>query len=740
MDTTTHSSKTEITDTERDNVLTIARKLTAGLSLLAILGTTIGGLGLYFISDIDRTLNHITDVVAPTVEASSDLTTNIWEANKVAEEIIADEKLSEVAALTEELDQLNDEFLDDFETLRSLVEDEELLGEMQIVLATHAEFIRHGQEMIEQHTMELQEEARADELLDVFDAAGANLITMLDEFANENESEMSQAENEGDRLVASGNATAESVNAILGNLFENEYPVVEASLKLQRIVIEMQDTAGEYLAAEELDALSVPLANFDALAKEARPHFAVLTNLAETQEDRADASALIQAFETWYSHATQDEQLFDTHQDMLRAEMAADMATEALERDADSVATALEKVMRSADAISDATDEHAGETVALAQTVVASVFALMIATFVGLMLIVSRTVIRPMRQMTDSMEQLAGGNTTVEVPALHKRDEIGAMAKAVQVFKENAIRVAKIEEEQTALRARAEEEKRDAMNRMAEDFDTSVGKIVGQVSTAIEEMKVTATDMTGVAETNSEQAEKVRNDAQVTNSNVSAVASATEEMSTSVGEISSMVQKSTGIVGQAVNTVSTTKEDVTQLAESASRIGEVIGLITDIAEQTNLLALNATIEAARAGDSGKGFAVVASEVKNLANQTGKATNDIASQITDIQGRTKQVVEAIQNIGSVMSEVNEIASSIASATEEQNAAIAEISRSAQETASITAGVLNSVGQMADGASKTGQASKQVLEVSSGLYQQADQLKAQVAGFVSSVRQS
>lgn len=740
MDITTHSSKTEITDDERGNVLTIARKLTAGLSLLALLGTTIGGLGLYFIADIDRTLNHITDVVAPTVEASSDLTTNIWEANKVAEEIIADEKLAEVAALTEELNGLNDEFLDDFETLRSLVRDEELLGEMQIVLAEHGEFIQHSREMIEQHTMVLQEEARADELLDIFDAAGANLITMLDEFANENEGEMSQAENEGDRLVASGNATAEGVNAILGNLFENEYPVVEAALKLQRIVIEMQDTAGEYLAAEELDALSVPLANFDALAAEARPHFAVLTNLAETEEDRADASVLIQAFETWYSHATQDEQLFDTHQDMLRAEIAADTATEALEHDADSVATSLEKVMKSADAISDATDEHAGETVALAQTVVASVFALMIATFAGLMLIVRRTVIRPMRQMTDSMKQLAGGDTTVEVPALQKRDEIGAMAKAVQVFKENAIRVAKIEEEQTALRARAEEEKRDAMNRMAEDFDTSVGNIVGQVSTAIEEMRVTATDMTGVAETNSEQAEKVRNDAQVTNSNVSAVASATEEMSTSVSEISSMVQKSTGIVGQAVNTVSTTKDDVTQLAESASRIGEVIGLITDVAEQTNLLALNATIEAARAGDAGKGFAVVASEVKNLANQTGKATNEIASQITDIQGRTKQVVEAIQNIGSVMGEVNEIASSIASATEEQNAAIAEISRSAQETASITAGVLSSVGQMADGASKTGQASKQVLEVSNGLYQRADQLKAQVAGFVSSVRQS
>lgn len=720
--------------------LTIAHKLIAGLSLFAILGTLIGGLGLYFISDIEKTLNHITDVVAPTVEVSSDLATTIWEANKVAEEIIADEELADITALSAELDQLNASFLETYKELQSLVDDQALLDEMELVLVEYEEFMSHSQEMIEQHTAELEEEARADELLDVFDSSGAELITMLDEFAQENEAEMSRAEDEGDRLVATGTATAGDLNAILGSLFESDYPVVEAALKLQRIVVEMQDTAGEYLAVESLEALEEPLQNFNALAEEARPHFAVLTRLAESEEDKTDAAALIEAFDLWISHAAQDEQLFDTHQDMLRAEEAADLAVEELESDADRVAEALGKVTDAADAISDATDEKAAETVTLAQIVVASVFALMITIFIALMYVVSRTVIRPMRQMTESMETLAAGDTSVEVPALDKQDEIGAMAKAVQVFKENAVRVAKMEEEQAAMRARAEEEKRETMNRMADEFDSSVGQIVDQVSSAVQEMQNTATDMTGVADANAQQAEKVRNDAQITNNNVGAVASATEEMSASVANISGLVQKSTTIVGQAVNSVSTTKDDVTQLEDSASRIGEVIGLITDIAEQTNLLALNATIEAARAGDAGKGFAVVASEVKNLASQTGKATSDIATQITDIQTRTKQVVGAIQNIGEVMNEVNEIASSIAAASDEQNSATVEISRNAQETATITSGVLASIGQMAEGANSTGDASKQVLELSRGLYQQADQLKAQVAGFVSSVRRS
>ncbi len=740
MSTATNSSDPLSQDEAQAGKLTIARKLIAGLSLFAVLSASTGALGLYFISNIDTTLKHITGVVTPTVEVSGELTSLIWKANKVAEEVVADEALSNVATLSEELDGLNTNFATSFGELEALVDDPALRDDLQLVSSEHEAFVRHGQEMVAQHRLELEQEALADELIQVFDESGAKLIAMLDEFASASEKEMRNERDRGDQLLLFSGAKAEDINAILGNLFESEYPVVEAALKLQRVVVEMQDTAGEYLAARSIADLEAPLANFNALAESAQPHFEVLTTLAETNNDKADTAALIDAFEIWVSHAAQDEQLFDTHQDRLGAETAAERASDELGQAADNVAAALDRVTRAAEAISEATDVRAAETVTLAQVVVASVFALMMAIFIALMYLVSRTVIGPMRQMTQSMETLAAGDTSVEVPALDKQDEIGAMAKAVQVFKDNALRVAKMEEEQAALRARAEEEKRDTMNRMADEFDASVGQIVDQVSTAVQEMQNTATDMTGVADANSEQAEKVRGDAQITNSNVSAVASATEEMSASVANISGLVQKSTTIVEQAVNSVSTTKDDVTQLEESASRIGEVIGLITDIAEQTNLLALNATIEAARAGAAGKGFAVVASEVKNLASQTGKATNDISAQVNEVQSRTKQVVEAIQNIGEVMNEVNEIASSIASASDEQNSATIEISRNAQETATITSGVLASIGQLAEGASSTGDASKQVLDLSRDLYQQADQLKAQVTGFVSSVRQS
>ena len=718
--------------------LTVARKLTTGLSLLVALGTITGGVGLYFIGSIEDTLNGITDKAAPTVETSDDLIAGVWEANKVAEEIVANKVLAEVNVLADEFEVLRTSFDESFEELKTLVTEPELLDEMDQARREHVEFIEHGNEMIGFHRIELEEDARADELLEAFDAAGAKLISMLDEFAEENEQEMAKAENQGDRLEASGRATAREINRILGDLFETDYPAVEAALKLQRIVIEMEQKAGEYMATEDLGALAGPLKEFQALGEKARPHFDVLRRLAESKEDKADAAALIESFETWFSRATMEERLFDTHRDMLEAKTAADQATEVMETDADTVAEVLDRIAEAADAISDSADEKAASVAAMAQLVVLSLVVLLVVLSGLLMLMISRTVIQPVNRMTESMQSLADGDTAVEIPALGRPDEIGAMAGAVQIFKENAIRVAKLEAEQAAEQERAEQQKREAMNHMADEFDASVGQIVEHVSGAIREMQNTANGMSSVADTTSQHASSVKDDAQAANSNVSAVAAATEEMSASVAEISKMVQKSTTITGQAVDSVKKTNDDVLVLEETANRIGEIVGLITKIAEQTNLLALNATIESARAGEAGKGFAVVASEVKNLANQTGKATEEISSQITDIQGRTRDVVGAIHNISSVMNEINEIAASIASSTEEQSVATQEISRSAQETAAVTSNVLQSMGQMTEAASSSGEASKQVLDVSNQLSQQADQLKSQVSDFVRSVR--
>ena len=587
--------------------LTVSRKLFSGLAALIALGFIAGGVGLYYIGSIEETLNGITDVAAPTVETSDDLIANIWEANKIAEEIIADEELSDVASLAEEYAQKAVAFSATYEELKALVTDESLLDELDVVLREHAEFMQHGNQMIEFHTAELQEEIKADQLLDAFDIAGTELVIMLDEFAIENEEEMAKAEDEGDRLEATGTASAADLNAVLGNLFENEYPAVEAALKLQRIVIEMESIARKYMAVEDPKDLPSLLDSFNDLATKADPHFAVLTNLAETEEDKTDAETLIKAFGVWVSTANEPEQLFDTHRDMLEAEFKADEATEVMESDADRVAAALDIVAEAADAISDAADETAAGVVATAQTVVIAVLLLLLAVSVSLMVVVRTTVVGPINRMTGTMERLAGGDMDAEVPALDKRDEIGAMAKAVQVFKENGIETERLRKEQVEAEKRAEQEKRQATLKMADDLESSVKSVVDGVGGAANEMKVTAQSLSAASEQTTSRAGTVATASEEATVTAQTVASAAEELSKSIQEISRQVGEAKNVASTGRGQAESTNVTVKGLAEGAQKIGDVVSLINDIAEQTNLLALNATIEAARAGEAGKGF-------------------------------------------------------------------------------------------------------------------------------------
>ena len=287
--------------------------------------------------------------------------------------------------------------------------------------------------------------------------------------------------------------------------------------------------------------------------------------------------------------------------------------------------------------------------------------------------ILARSFSRPITAMTDSMNELAGGDLEVNIPAQDRADEIGKMAEAVQVFKENAIRVNEMEGEQEEAKRRAEAEKRAAMNQMADEFQASVGGVVDTVASAATQMQATAQSMSSTAEQTSRQSTAVAAAAEQASANVQTVASAAEELASSVAEIGRQVAQSSEIAATAVKDAQHTDQQIQGLAQAASKIGEVVALITDIADQTNLLALNATIEAARAGDAGKGFAVVASEVKNLANQTAKATDEISGQIGGIQCATKDAVTAIQGIGKTIGEIDEIASTIAAAVEEQGAA-------------------------------------------------------------------
>jgi methyl-accepting chemotaxis protein len=352
--------------------------------------------------------------------------------------------------------------------------------------------------------------------------------------------------------------------------------------------------------------------------------------------------------------------------------------------------------------------------------------------------LVARGIARPLQRITGAMKDLAGGKLDVEVPGTGRRDEVGEMAEAVEVFKSNAATRQGLEAEQKEAETRAVAQRKADMQRLADDFEGAVGQIVETVSSASSQLEASAGKLSSTAERAQELTTMVAAASEEASTNVQSVASATEEMSSSVNEISRQVQESARMATDAVDQARKTNDRVGELSKAAARIGDVVELINTIAGQTNLLALNATIEAARAGEAGRGFAVVASEVKALAQQTAKATGEIGQQITGIQSATQDSVNAIKEISGTIERLSEISSTIAAAVEEQGAATQEISRNVQQAAQGTQRVSANITDVQRGAGETGSASSQVLSAAQSLSGESNRLKLEVGKFLSSVR--
>ncbi len=369
----------------------------------------------------------------------------------------------------------------------------------------------------------------------------------------------------------------------------------------------------------------------------------------------------------------------------------------------------------------------------------AIILVLTLLIVVGGMLAALNFVLNPVAAITGRMQQIANNEAIDEIPYLHRHDEVGDMAKAVQVFADNSREMDRMRVEQEELKQHAERERIKARRQLADNFEQTVKAAVGEMIRASKGVGKQTQTMNMLASTNLKKVDAAVSGSDIANQHVQTVASTTEELTASIKEIAESAEQSTHVSEDAVKRAQETQTTVGELQTSAKKISDVITLINDIAEQTNLLALNATIEAARAGDAGKGFAVVAQEVKNLANQTAKATDEIASQIGDVQGVSGQAADQMTAIVDIINQVNGYVSGIAGATHEQDSATREIARSAQAAATTASDIRDSLAEMQEATNQNAAEAQAVTGAMDDLQEGFEALEQEVNGFLRNIRE-
>lgn len=716
--------------------MTIQNKIISGVVLMAILAVVSGGIGLWQVKKIEVQINEISDVVTPTIETADDVVYYATEIQKLILEILADEEPEDVVELHKEYKAAVASFDEVILELDSIIVDEQLQQSIDSLNDEKAALFAAADAMYSSHSDELKYEILSESQQAEMDVLGDKIADRLLKLSESNEQEMAAAEEQGDTLLASGQATAANMNDILGDLFEREYPMVEAALKLRSLVNAIEASVAEVLAEEDPEKVSARREAYAAISGEATQWLDILAKYSETDADRADIKDLTGDFTSWVAMATEKDAVFDNHQKMLMNEAIADTKAEEVDQIGDELVKQINQVIDVADALSDGADEKAAELVAAATAILLGLGVVTLFIAGGLTLVVMRTAIRPLTKLTDVMGKLAEGEHELNVPFQGRKDEIGKIAETVEVFRLSGVERVRLENEATEAN-QLQVNRQNRVDQLIKEFRERMRAMLEMITHDSGEMKGAALTLNQIAETTETTTQSASDSSNVATANVETVASTTEELTASVQEISGQLSRGLSLVNSATSDADSVNAKVKSLAEAAQQIGQVIGMISDIAEQTNLLALNATIEAARAGEAGKGFAVVASEVKSLAEQTGKATEQISQQITTIQASTEEAVVDIGGIASSVAEIDTFMSSIASAIEEQSTATQEIAQNVQQAAEGNKSVSDGMERVSSAVTETKSSADSVLSSSENLAERSAEISNEVDTFLRNV---
>ncbi|QXC56361.1 methyl-accepting chemotaxis protein [Vibrio mimicus] len=602
----------------------IKSRLITGIIALLLLLSGIAATGFHFTSVLGESIVSLSNDITPTIEHTDDMAASLWEQAKVANEIMASENLDELPKLREQIPELAKVFNESNLALKALLDANEHPTQQQ-ALDTNMALSKNFDLMYASHLAELQEKQKGIQLLNDFDAKGALIITALEEFIQENQEEVANAIKRRSQLIQQGNATFEEINGIIDDMFNHDYPVVVAGLELQRIVMEIQDTAGEYLAEEDLNKLPEISKNFGKLFQEVNTFTLVLEELAESDEDKQDSVDLKKAFSDWDQAATGKGRMFDTYQAQLEQAKAADQYTEDVEQNVKQADSLLEKLAASADAISDTADDHGQEVVQTAGQMVGTMWVATIVLGGIIALALLRSILSPIQELTERLENIAkgDGDLTQRVNETGAR-EIALLGKAFNVFvsKIQAM-VSSIANEATQL-----DESISSISRLSSELSEDAGKQNEEVETVVHSISQVSEAAASIA------------------ANVHQCAEASKEADREGQVAKNVVTKAVNSINGLAQDIESTTSDIEQLNTEVVKIASVLEEIQAIAEQTNLLALNAAIEAARAGEQGRGFAVVADEVRTLASRTQNCTHEIKNMTESLKRGASGAVDAM----------------------------------------------------------------------------------------------